>query len=291
MKWLGRRSSANVEDRRGSNGRGIGSLTGGRGCGCGSIVTFLIVIAIYLFTGVNVLDFINPTRLENTTANTEYVSSKNEDDMAQFVKVVLADTEDVWINIFNRMGKNYRKPVLVLYNKQTYSGCGTAQQSTGPFYCPADEKIYVDLSFFQEMATQFKAGGDFAYAYVIAHEIGHHVQKLLGTLDKSHGQMSQANKKTANQISVCTELQADFYAGIWAYYTESMFHSLEDGDIDEALNAANAVGDDRLQIQAQGYAVPDSFTHGTSKQRRDWFYKGYQTGDIRQGDTFTYYLR
>lgn len=184
------------------------------------------------------------------------------------------------------MGKTYRKPTLVLFTGYTTSTCGTAQSATGPFYCSEDEKIYVDLSFFHQMETQFRAGGDFAYAYVIAHEVGHHVQKLLGTLDQVHTLMARSNQRTGNDLSVRLELQADFYAGVWANQTERLFQSLDSGDIDEALRAASAIGDDRLQEEAQGYSVPDSFTHGTSQQRHDWFYKGYRTGDITQGNTF-----
>lgn len=237
----------------------------------------------------------NPLQLlglleSSSSGGSEYTQSykptAEQDSLARFVSVVLADTEDVWTSVFNEMGRSYRKPTLVLFTGYTTSACGTAQSSTGPFYCSEDERIYVDLSFFNQMATQLNAGGDFAYAYVIAHEVGHHVQKLLGTLDQAHSQMSRMGEADANRISVRLELQADFYAGLWANRTQSMFNSLDADDIDEALNAASAIGDDRLQKEAQGYTVPDSFTHGTSKQRHDWFYKGYRTGDINQGNTF-----
>ncbi len=216
----------------------------------------------------------------------QYTPTAESDSMARFVSVVLADTEDVWTSVFQQMGKTYRKPTLVLFNGYTTSACGTAQSSTGPFYCQLDEKIYVDLSFFNQMETQLRAGGDFAYAYVIAHEVGHHVQKLLGTLDEVNNLRSRSDQRYANRLSVALELQADFYAGVWAKLTQTMFNNLDPGDIDEALNAASQIGDDRLQEQAQGYSVPDSFTHGTSQERHDWFYKGYRTGDVTQGNTF-----
>lgn len=286
MQWAGRRGSVNVDDRRGQGG---GMIPGGRGCGLGSIGTLVVILIVWLLGG-NPLQLIG--LLEDGSSGSgsgytqTYTPSVQEDSLARFASVVLADTEDVWTEIFNQMGRSYRKPTLVLFTGYTTSACGTAQSSTGPFYCPEDEKLYVDLSFFNQMATQFRAGGDFAYAYVIAHEVGHHVQKLLGTLGQVNSQMSQSSRADANRLSVGLELQADFYAGIWANHTQSMFNSLDQDDIEEALNAASAIGDDRLQEEAQGYAVPDSFTHGTSQQRHDWFYKGYRTGDINQGNTF-----
>lgn len=283
MQWQGRRGSANVEDRRGMGG----GLTGRR-LGCGGTIGLLVVALIVWLLGGNPLQLIG--LVEDTQPTTQYsqdyTPTAEQDSLARFVSVVLADTEDVWTSVFSQMGKSYRKPTLVLFTGYTTSGCGTAQSSTGPFYCPVDEKIYLDLSFFQQMATQFRAGGDFAYAYVVAHEVGHHVQKQLGTLDQINNQMSQSSERVANRLSVALELQADFYAGVWANHTQSMFQSLDPDDISEALNAASAIGDDRLQEQAQGYTVPDSFTHGTSQQRHDWFYKGYTTGDIAQGNTF-----
>jgi len=293
MKWQDRRISTNVEDRRGQSsagGLGGGMISGG-GCGLKGGLGILIIALIVWLLGGNPMQFlgmlgdVNDSGISIGTGQ-DYTPSAEDDEMAQFVEVVLADTEDVWSALFQQMGKTYRKPTLVLYTNYTSSACGTAQRSTGPFYCSADEKIYVDLSFFQEMKTKYKAGGDFAYAYVIAHEVGHHVQKLLGTLGQVNDAMARSGQKQANELSVRLELQADFYAGLWAHYTESMFHSLEAGDIDEALNAANAIGDDRLQEQAQGYTIPDSFTHGTSRQRHDWFYKGYRSGDLNQGNTF-----
>ncbi|MCD8193125.1 MAG: neutral zinc metallopeptidase, partial [Tannerellaceae bacterium] len=250
----------------------------------------LILVLVFWLMGGNPLQLIGMLGGGGSTSgiqNTQtYVPSAQEDSLAQFVSVVLADTEDVWTDVFNQLGRTYRKPTLVLFTGYTRSACGTAQSSTGPFYCSEDERIYVDLSFFNELATRYRAGGDFAYAYVIAHEVGHHVQKLLGTLDQVHNLMARTDQKNANRLSVALELQADFYAGVWANLTETKFRSLDPGDIEEALTAAAAIGDDRLQEQAQGYTVPDSFTHGTSQQRYTWFYKGYTTGDITQGDTF-----
>ncbi|MCC8145700.1 MAG: neutral zinc metallopeptidase [Bacteroidales bacterium] len=286
MQWQGRRGSSNVEDRRSQGG----SFTGrGTRVGCGSTIGVLILAIIYWALGGNPLQLIgelegDPSVDQSYTQS--YVPSATEDSLARFVSVVLADTEDVWTSIFESRGLQYRKPSLVLFSGFTQSACGTAQSATGPFYCQLDEKIYVDLSFFNEMATRFRAGGDFAYAYVIAHEVGHHVQKLLGTIDQVNAQMARSGQRAANDLSVRLELQADFYAGVWANHTQSMFNTLDPGDIDEALNAASAIGDDRIQEQSQGYSVPDSFTHGTSQQRHDWFYKGYTTGDISQGNTF-----
>jgi len=284
MQWQGRRGSANVEDRR-----GMGGGVNRRGCGIGGGLGTLVIVLIFWLMGGNPLQLIGMLDNGQTGENgytQEYVHTAEQDSLARFASVVLADTEDVWTDIFNKMGHQYRKPTLVIFNGYTTSACGTAQSATGPFYCSEDEKIYVDLSFFNQMATQFRAGGDFAYAYVIAHEVGHHVQKLLGTLEQAHDMMSRTDQTNTNRISVALELQADFYAGVWANHTESMYNSLQEGDIEEALNAATAIGDDRLQEQSQGYSVPDSFTHGTSKQRHDWFYKGYRTGDINQGNTF-----
>lgn len=283
MQWQGRRGSANVEDRRGAGG------VSPRGCGLGGgIGTLVIIILIWLMGGnpLQLIGLLEDGQTGGSGYNQEYTHTADTDSMARFVSVVLADTEDVWTSIFNQMGQTYRKPTLVLFSGYTTSACGTAQSATGPFYCSEDERIYVDLSFFNQMATQFNAGGDFAYAYVIAHEVGHHVQKLLGTLNQVNAMMSQTNQVNANRLSVALELQADFYAGVWANHTEQMFQNLDAGDIEEALNAASAIGDDRLQEEAQGYTVPDSFTHGTSQQRHDWFYKGYRTGDITQGNTF-----
>ncbi len=286
MQWRGRRTSANVDDRRSQGG---GMMTG-RGCTVGGGATMIIIALVYLLMGGNPLQLIGllgGDAIVDSGITQNHTPSAEENEMAEFASVVLADTEDVWTKIFSDMGATYRKPTLVLFSRYTTSACGTAQSSTGPFYCPADEKIYLDLSFFDQMANQLNADGDFAYAYVIAHEVGHHVQKLLGTLDKANALMARGSQVEANRISVSLELQADFYAGVWANHTQQMFGTLDSGDIEEALNAASAIGDDRLQEEAQGYSVPDSFTHGTSEQRYNWFYKGYLTGDIRQGDTYS----
>ncbi|MCC8132141.1 MAG: neutral zinc metallopeptidase [Tannerellaceae bacterium] len=285
MQWEGRRGSVNVEDRRGQGG----SLSGRGGCTLGGGIGMIILVLAFWLMGGNPLQLLGLLEGGQSPSSgyvQNYVPSAQEDSLARFVSVVLADTEEAWTQIFRQMGKTYRKPTLVLFTGYTTSACGTAQSATGPFYCSEDEKIYVDLSFFHQMETQFRAGGDFAYAYVIAHEVGHHVQKLLGTLDQVHTLMARSNQRTGNDLSVRLELQADFYAGVWANQTERLFQSLDSGDIDEALRAASAIGDDRLQEEAQGYSVPDSFTHGTSQQRHDWFYKGYRTGDITQGNTF-----
>jgi hypothetical protein len=208
-----------------------------------------------------------------------------EEELKQFSSVVLASTEDVWTDIFRREGLQYRAPRMVLFSDITSSACGQANSAVGPFYCPGDQKVYLDLSFFKELQNRFRAPGDFAQAYVIAHEVGHHVQKLLGTSDKVDAMRGRLSEREMNQLSVRLELQADFYAGVWAYYAQKK-GILEMGDIEEALNAATAIGDDRLQKESQGRVVPDSFTHGTSEQRVRWFRKGFETGDIRQGDTF-----
>ena len=223
----------------------------------------------------------------NQQAGGDYKPTAEEEQLAEFSKQIFAGTEDVWTKIFAEQGLTYEPPTLVLYTGSTTSGCGNASSPIGPFYCSADESVYIDLSFFQNMRRDLGADGDFAYAYVIAHEVGHHVQHLLGTLDKAHAQMQRSSKTEANRISVRLELQADCYAGIWAYHDNQMFGSLEDGDIDEALDAAQKIGDDYLQRQAQGYTVPDSFNHGTSAQRSRWLRRGLQTGDLRQADTFT----
>lgn len=274
MRWLGRRSSANVEDRRGSGGKIIG----------GGVGTLVIVVIISLITGKNPLQYIDSSDLTET--QTAYVPSPAEDENAKFVSVVLAETEDVWNKLFKeQLNVNYIEPKLVLFSGTSRSGCGTANAATGPFYCSTDNRVYIDLSFYEELKNRFKAPGDFAMAYVIAHEVGHHIQHLQGISDKVHQQKQQLNEKVANELSVRLELQADYYAGVWAHYAERM-NILENGDIQEALNAANAIGDDRLQQQSQGYIVPDAFTHGTSKQRMYWFKKGYESGLISEGNTF-----
>jgi len=277
MRWKGRKESSNVEDRRGISPRGKGLVGGGLG-------TIAIVIVVLLLGG-DPTSILQNVQINDQTTSTNYTESANDKELAQFVSVVLAETENVWHAIFKEEGSTYREPKLVLFSGQVESACGVAGASTGPFYCPGDEKLYIDLSFFEELQNRFKAPGDFAMAYVIAHEVGHHIQKLTGVMDKMNDLRSRLSEEQYNKYSVRLELQADFYAGIWAHYTEQQ-DLLESGDLEEALKAASAVGDDNIQKQAQGYVVPESFTHGTSEQRKKWFYKGFTSGDIRQGDTF-----
>lgn len=276
MRWKGRKQSSNVEDRRGLSAKGIA------GGGIGTIVIVLVVLLL----GGDPTSLIQNIQTSDQTTTSNYTETAEEKELAQFVSVILAETETVWHNIFADIGKQYREPKLVLFSGSVQSACGVAGSSTGPFYCPGDQKLYIDLSFYQELQTKFKAPGDFAMAYVVAHEVGHHIQNLLGTMEKVQQLRSRISQEEYNQYSIRLELQADFYAGVWAHYTDRIEGLLEEGDLEEALNAASAVGDDRIQKQAQGYVVPESFTHGTSEQRKRWFYKGYKTGDIRQGDTF-----
>ena len=281
MRWRGMRESDNVEDRRGKGTRI--ALGGGLG-------TIALIVIVMLLGGdpQALLQDIGIGGAETSPAVTGAADTGNreEDELAKFVSVVLADTEVVWQEIFRGMGKQYREPKLVLFRGQVRSACGFANAAVGPFYCPADEKVYIDLSFYDELSRRFGAPGDFAQAYVIAHEIGHHVQNLLGIMERIDAMRERASKAQANDLSVRLELQADFFAGVWAHQAQRMRQMLEEGDIEEGLRAATAIGDDRLQMRAQGYVVPDSFTHGTSAQRVRWFRKGLQTGDIRQGDTF-----
>jgi len=276
MRWKGRRQSSNVEDRRRMSPKGI---VGG---GIGSIV----IIVVVLLLGGDPSSLLENIQLDTQTTTSNYTESAEDKELAQFVSVVLAETENVWHDIFRDAGTSYREPKLVLFNGRVQSACGIAGSSTGPFYCPGDQKLYIDLSFYDDLQQRFKAPGDFAMAYVIAHEVGHHIQKLTGIMDQMDELRSRLSPKEYNKYSVRLELQADFYAGVWAYYTERM-ELLDEGDLDEALNAASAVGDDRIQKNTQGYVVPESFTHGTSAQRKKWFYKGFTTGDISQGDTFS----
>lgn len=245
----------------------------------------LIIVAVVLgfmyFTGNNPLQLLTGGST-NQIQNTNYKGSESENELAQFSAVVLADTEDIWNNLL----KNYREPTLVLFTNSVSSACGSASSATGPFYCPGDEKLYIDLSFFKEMETRLNAPGDFAQAYVIAHEVGHHIQNLMGTTDKMQRLRGRISQKEYNKLSVKLELQADFLAGVWAHHSQKMNQIMEEGDLEEALNAAFAIGDDRLQKQSSGRVVPDSFTHGTSEQRMRWFTKGFKTGDLKQGDTF-----
>lgn len=277
MKLNGRRESSNVEDRRGMKPSGKMSL------GLGGVVLLALITWIM---GGNPTDLLKMTDATNTE-QTNYVASSEEEALAKFAKQILAGTEDVWTQEFKKMGRTYIPPKLVLFTDAVQSGCGGATSSSGPFYCSADQCVYLDLSFFSNMKQQLGGDGDFAYAYVIAHEVGHHVQYLLGTLDKAHQEMRRVSETEANQISVRLELQADFYAGIWAFHDNKLFGSLEEGDIEEGLNVAALIGDDYLQKKARGYTVPDSFNHGTSAQRARWLNKGLKTGNIANGDTFS----
>lgn len=277
MKWQGRRKSSNVEDRRGQrgpSGAGKGMIGGGLG---------LIILIIVTLLGGNPGDLLN--NLPTAQPSAPYQETAQDRELAEFVSVVLADTEDIWTEVLGEEGIKYVEPTLVLFSGSVESACGVAGSSTGPFYCSADQKLYIDLSFFQELQDRFKAPGDFAMAYVVAHEVGHHVQNLLGVIDQVHELRGKISQTEYNQYSVRLELQADYLAGVWAHHAAGMGY-LEEGDLEEALTAASAIGDDRIQKQAQGYVVPDSFTHGTSEQRQRWLYKGFQTGNLSQWNTF-----
>ena len=281
MKLDGRRESSHVEDRRG--------LSGGSKAGLG-IGGIAIVAILTLLMGGDLGDVFRNVASSGgmqPAAETSYEPTAENEALAKFSRQVLASTEDVWGNYFmdNGIG-TYKAPTLVLYTGSTSTACGQGQAAMGPFYCSSDEKLYIDLSFFSSMKQQLGADGDFAYAYVIAHEVGHHVQHLLGTLDQAHSQMARMSKADANRVSVRIELQADFYAGVWAHYESALFGSLEDGDLEEAIRCASVIGDDYLQKKAQGYAVEESFTHGTAAQRMRWLKKGMESGDIRRGNTF-----
>jgi predicted metalloprotease len=277
MRWRGERQSSNIEDRRG--------LSGGKIAVGGGLGTVLIIIIALIFGA-------DPRQLleqlpDNPPSQVQTSRPQNaeEEELKQFVSVVLAKSEDVWGDIFRQNGQQYREPTLVLFTEQVRSACGMAGSAVGPFYCPGDEKVYIDLSFYEALRQRFDAPGDFAQAYVIAHEVGHHVQNLLGISDRVHAMQQRMSEVEANQLSVRLELQADFFAGVFARYVQNQGF-LEAGDIEEALQAASAIGDDRIQRRTTGSVVPDSFTHGTSEQRLRWFKKGYDSGDIRQGDTF-----
>ncbi len=276
MKWQGRRGSQNVEDRRGMS-------TGTKVVG-GGIGTLVIVLLVYLLGGdpSGILQQSGPGQASGPVEATE-----EENAMAQFVSVVLADTEEVWGKLFAQSGATYRQPTLVLFRDQVQSACGYATAASGPFYCPADEKVYIDLSFCDDLRNKYGAYGDFAVAYVIAHEVGHHVQNLMGILEEVQTERQRLSEVRANQLTVRLELQADFLAGVWAHYADKMFSSIEEGDIEEALNAASSIGDDVLQKKYQGRVIPDAFTHGTAAQRSSWLRKGWITGDLNQGDTFS----
>jgi predicted metalloprotease len=277
MLWRGQRQSENVEDRRGISGGGLAI-----GGGLGGIVVLVIALLLGADPG-QILE--HSGEAPNPATESSRPVNPADEELKQFSATVLASTEDVWGDIFQQQGERYVKPTLVLYTDRVSSSCGIAGAAVGPFYCPNDEKLYLDLGFFRELQTRFRAPGDFAQAYVIAHEIGHHVQRLMGTMDKVDAARSRMSEAEANQLSVRLELQADFLAGVWAHYAQKK-GILEAGDIEEALGAASAVGDDRLQRENRGYVVPDSFTHGTSAQRVQWFRKGFETGDLRQGNTF-----
>ena len=248
------------------------------------MIILVVIVALLGGDPIALLEQVGTTTGGPATTQTQL--SPEQEELTQFVSVVLADTEDVWHDLFRRMGRTYEEPVLVLFSGQVQSACGFASAASGPFYCPADRKLYIDLTFYEEMKQRFGAPGDFAQAYVIAHEVGHHVQNLLGTSREVQAMRSRLGKADYNRLSVRLELQADFFAGVWAHHAQRTKHILEEGDVAEALNAANAIGDDTLQRRAQGRVVPDSFTHGTSEQRMRWFRKGLETGDLSQGDTF-----
>lgn len=276
MKWKGRRQSSNVEDRRGKS-------TGGKVAVGGGIIG-LIFLAIQLFSGGDISETLQQLETQAPASTKSRELTAEEIELGNFTETVLADTEDVWNQIFSENNMRYQEPGMVLFTDGVRTACGGASSASGPFYCPSDQKLYMDLSFFDELKTRFGAqGGDFAIAYVIAHEVGHHVQTLLGTSGKVRQLQQGKSQAEANELSVALELQADFYAGLWANYNKEY---LEQGDIQEAMSAASAVGDDAIQKRTQGRVVPDAFTHGTSKQRMDWFMRGYNSGDIRQGDTF-----
>lgn len=280
MKWRNSRESDNVEDRRGLSGRQV--VAGG---GIAGVIIYLL----FAFLGGGEIDPSQLTQMTQTnqTSTLSPEEQAADDERAAFVKVILGKTEDVWNKLFREQGQTYKEPTLVLFRGKVESACGYASAASGPFYCPGDQKLYIDLSFFEELEKLTnKSQIEFAMAYVIAHEVGHHIQNLNGTATQMQKLRSQVSEEQYNRYSVKMELQADFLAGVWAHYEQQMKNSLEPGDIEEALTAANAIGDDRLQKQSQGYVVPDAFTHGTSQQRMYWFKKGYQTGNLSQGDTF-----
>ncbi|MGZ0015341.1 KPN_02809 family neutral zinc metallopeptidase [Yeosuana sp. AK3] len=295
MKWQGRRRSSNIEDRRGqsSSGQGIGGfnptlLTPLIRLLFSKVGLFIVAafLVISLIMGKNPLSLISQLLSGgalDTETSQDYTPTAKDEELADFSATILGDTEVVW----NKLLNNYREPTLVLFTGSVSSACGSASSATGPFYCPGDEKLYIDLSFFDDMESRLNSPGDFAQAYVIAHEVGHHIQKISGTTDKMNRLRGQVSQTEYNKYSVRLELQADFLAGVWAHHSQKMSGMMETGDLEEAMNAANAIGDDRLQKQSSGRVVPDSFTHGTSQQRMRWFKKGFETGDLSQGDTFS----
>ncbi|AMP06275.1 neutral zinc metallopeptidase [Collimonas pratensis] len=291
MKWEGNRESDNVEDRRDDGGGGGGGGFGGRSIGLGTIAIALVASYFFGISPTTVISLLSggggpisqPQSQQAPTANR---GNQPEDQKKKFVRTVLADTEDVWTQIFSANGKTYPPPKLVLFTNATRTACGTGQTASGPFYCPGDRTVYIDLSFYQLMQQRFHVSGEFAQAYVIAHEVGHHVQNLMGIMDKVNNAERQMSKAQANAMSVRLELQADCLAGVWAFHANQARSILEQGDVEGALNAATAIGDDALQKQEQGYVVPDSFTHGTSAQRVRWFKQGVSSGEVKSCNTF-----
>jgi uncharacterized protein len=280
MRYKGRRRSSNIEDKRG--------WKIGRKGGIGGGIFAIVAVLLYIFLGgdpQSALQFLDGGN-EYTETATEYQPTQQEEELEEFVSVVLADTEDVWHKLFNASGMVYREPTLVIFSGEVKSACGLSAAATGPFYCPGDERIYIDLLFLGQLQEKLGAEGDFAMAYIIAHEVGHHVQNLMGTIDEVHAMRQQLSQKQYNELNVRLELQADFYAGVWAHHAQKMKDILEQGDVEEAMNAAQAVGDDRIQMQTQGRVVPDAFTHGSSSQRVHWFKKGFATGNLKEGNTF-----
>jgi predicted metalloprotease len=296
VKWENNRRSSNVEDKRNDSSSNFGSNQNSSimmllplikmliGTKIGRIILIIGVIAYFM--GFNPLALLNMQEGSSFNSSSTVVNTQKDDKSAQFVSTVLAQTEDIWSNVFKKYNANYIEPKLVLFRNSVKSGCGFASSQTGPFYCPADQKVYLDLSFFDELAKRHDAPGDFAQAYVIAHEIGHHVQNITGTISKVQKEKQALNDEKQNVLQVKVELQADCYAGLWAYYSKKDFNSIEEGDIQEALNAASAIGDDTLQKKAQGYVVPDAFTHGSAAQRMAWFKKGFQNGTLESCNTF-----
>jgi hypothetical protein len=280
MKWQGRQESDNIEDRRGVSGKRVAA-------GGGGLAVIILIIGLLMGKDPQQLlsDFTSSGQ-QTSSARTSTEESQEEKDLRSYAAVTLRDNEEVWTKLFARNGMQYEKPTMVIFDDETESPCGMANAQTGPFYCPGDRKIYLSLYFFNELTQKLGANGDFAFAYVISHEVAHHIQNLLGTTAEMRKMQARTDEVGANRLSVALELQADFLAGVWAHYTQQMNQTLEEGDIEEALSAASAVGDDKLQKQATGYVQPDAFTHGTSKQRMYWFKKGFTTGDINQGDTF-----
>ena len=281
MRLGGRRRSSNVEDRRG--------ISGGAGAGLGIGGIILVALFTWLSGGdlTSVISNVGGQLQQSNVVGQEYTPTAHEEELANFASIILAGTEDVWTEEFKKIGKTYTPPKMVIFKDNVQSGCGYASSQTGPFYCSADQTVYIDLGFFDQMEKEMQAGGDFAYAYVIAHEVGHHVQNLLGILSQVHQRQQQLSEVESNRLNVMLELRADYLAGVWANHDNERYNSLEDGDIEEGLNAASKIGDDYLQKQAQGYAVPDTFNHGTSAQRNRWLKKGYTYGTLEDGDTFS----